>query len=133
VVRAVLEVSPEKLFAHGRAHFPQGGDLKVSDLRRIWRELRDTGEAELLSAEEGDEVVRVSKRQGRLQIRADKRSGKEVVRVDVPVPVVDALLSGEGEELNLRQAFVELEKLRGDIVRVEEEGSRVRIWIDESN
>lgn len=134
VVRVALEVAPEKIVSQGRVQLhDHGGDLKVSDLRRIWNELRDSGEAELLSAQEGDEVVTITKRDGWLQIHVDKPSGKEVVRVDVPVPVVDALLSGEGEELNVRAAFAELEKLRGEIIRVEEKDSRVRIWIDERN
>jgi len=134
VVRVALEVAPEKMLSEGRLRIREhGGDLKISDLRRVWNELRDTGEAELLFAEDRDEVVTIRKREGKLQIHVDKPSGKEVVRVDVPVTVVDALLSGEGEGLNVREAFAELEKLRGDIVRVEEKDSRVRIWIDERN
>jgi hypothetical protein len=134
VVQALVEISPERILSHARIQLgEQGGELKVSDLRRVWRELRDSGEAELLKVEEEDEIVTVTKRGGRLQIAADRPTGKEVVRVDVPVAVVDALLAGEGERLNLRQAFAELEKLRGEIVRVEDEESRVRIWIDERN
>lgn len=55
------------------------------------------------------------------------------VRVEVPLEVVDALLSGEGEALNIQAALKELQKRRGDIVRVNDEKSTVRVWIDEKN
>ena len=48
------------------------------------------------------------------------------------VVVVDALFSGQGGELNIRAGFAELQKRRGDIVRVDDNGKSVRIWIDES-
>jgi hypothetical protein len=53
------------------------------------------------------------------------------VRVEIPIDVVDALLSGDGEELNVRGAFALLQKRRGDIVRVNDVQSTVRVWIDE--
>ena len=51
----------------------------------------------------------------------------------MPVSVVDALLSGEGEQVNVQAAVAELQKRRGDIVRVQRAGRNVRIWIDEQN
>ena len=54
------------------------------------------------------------------------------VRVEIPVPVVDALLSGEGETLNIRAAIEELSTLRGELVRVIESNNNIRVWIDES-
>ncbi len=47
--------------------------------------------------------------------------------------VVDALFSGEGQDLNLKDAISELKSLRGDIVRVDDGGTNVRIWIDEKD
>ena len=38
----------------------------------------------------------------------------EEVRVEVPVSLVDAFLSGEGEEGNIQAAVAELQKRRGD-------------------
>ena len=51
----------------------------------------------------------------------------------MPVSLVDALLSGEGDEVNIQAAVAELQKRRGDIVRVHDSDSNVRIWIDEQN
>ena len=47
--------------------------------------------------------------------------------------LVDALLSGEGDEMNIQAAVAEIQKRRGDIVRVHDADSDVRIWIDEQN
>ncbi len=47
--------------------------------------------------------------------------------------LVDAFLSGEGEEGNIQAAVAELQKRRGDIVRVRDDDSNVRVWIDEQN
>jgi len=49
------------------------------------------------------------------------------------VSLVDALLSGEGDEANVQAAILELKKRRGDIVRVQDDDSHVRVWIDEQN
>ena len=54
------------------------------------------------------------------------------MRVEVPVVVLDALLSGEGELLNVRAAIEALSPLRGEVVRVMGAGNNIRVWIDES-
>ena len=58
--------------------------------------------------------------------------GATDVRVEIPVPVVDALLSGDGDTLNVAAAVQALSSLRGDVVRVVEVGSNIRVWVDES-
>ena len=54
------------------------------------------------------------------------------VQVRVPVSVVDALLSGAGETLDVRSAIQELSALRGEMVQVVHPEGRIRVWIDES-
>ncbi|MEZ5392694.1 MAG: hypothetical protein R2724_07385 [Bryobacterales bacterium] len=74
--------------------------------------------------------MRVSRAGQLIQVRVEDRKGDapEQVRVDIPVDVVDALLSGEGEELNLRAAIQQLSGRRGDIVNVTD--ARRCVWID---
>ena len=107
--------------------------MSVPDLRKAWNELKNTGDAEFVTVEEEDQKVRIARAGNLVLIHVDKPGGRESVRVEVPVEVVDALFSGQGEELNLRAAFGELQKRRGDIVRVKDDDSTVRIWIDEGN
>jgi hypothetical protein len=160
VVEAVLKASPEILEEHGKVKIGDHHGMRLEDMRRAWKELAAVGDAELVTVESEDENVRVA-RKGDLVLvyvdkkggarpekaeatpekaekpekaaKAAKRDGPGEVRVEVPVSLVDALLSGEGDTLNLQAAVNELTKRRGDIVRVHDEDSRVRIWIDEQN
>ena len=56
----------------------------------------------------------------------------EAVRAEVPASGVDALLSGDGDLLDIRAALEELSTLDGEAVRVVEPDSNIRIWIDDS-
>ena len=133
VVEAALKAAPEKITSAGRIHLGRGDDLSVSDLRRLWKELRETGDAELVSVEEKDQSVRIARTGNLVQIRVAKPGDEEEVHVDVPVALVDALLSGEAEEVNVMAALAEVRKLRGEVVRVNDRHSSVRVWIDERN
>lgn len=130
VVDVALRAAPDKTVSLHNFHMNHPDGLKAADLRRMWAELKTTGDAELVTVEENDQKVRIAKEGGLVTIRVDKTSG-DTVRVDLPTPVVDALLSGDGNELNVKAALAELQKRRGDIVRVKDNGQSVRIWIDE--
>ena len=134
VVEAALKAAPEKVVSNGRLHLGQHGhDFSLSDMRRAWKELRSAGDAELVSVQDGDETVHIARAGSLVQIRVEKPGRAEQVHVDLPVTLVDALLSGEGEDVDLAAALVEVRKLRGDIVRVKDDDSQVRVWIDEAN
>jgi hypothetical protein len=132
VVEAALHAAPEKLMAQGRIHLGHGGnDVSVADLRRAWKELKASGDAEFVTVEDGDQKVRVARAGNLVLVHVEKPGGREAVRVEVPVDVVDALLSGDTGELDIRAAFAKLQNRRGDIVSVHDEDATVRIWIDE--
>jgi hypothetical protein len=142
VVEAVLKASPEIIEKHGKVHFGEEHGLKMADIRKAWKALAQAGDAEFVTVDSEDENVRVLRKGDLVQVFVDAKpkAGKdakpgkpEEVRVEVPVTLVDAFLSGEGEEGNLDAAIAELQKRRGDIVRVKDDDSNVRIWIDEQN
>jgi hypothetical protein len=142
VVEAVLKASPELIERHGHIHIGDDHGLKMADLRRVWKELAAVGDAELVSVESDDQNVKVMRKGDLVLVFVDQKQkvGKdgekrkaETVRVEVPTSLVDALLSGEGDEANIQAAIGELKKRRGDIVRVQDEDSHVRVWIDEQN
>ena len=54
------------------------------------------------------------------------------VQVRMPLVVVDALLSGEGETIDINAAIGQLKGQRGEIVTGDGSDSQVRIWIDEN-
>ena len=133
LVQIALKAAPDPLLAHGHLQLGNHRDVSLADLRKLWVELKKTGDADLVSVEDGDEGEAVSvKRVGELvQVRVDNKAKGEEVRVDVPVALLDALLSSEGETLNFDAAFTELAKRRGDIVTVKDGADKVRVWIDE--
>jgi hypothetical protein len=136
VVDAALQAAPETIAADG--HIRLGGhhhhdDLSVTDMRKAWAELKAAGDGEFVTVEEEDQTVKISRSGDLVLVHVDKPNGHDEVRVEVPVDVVDALFSGQGEELNVRAAFAQLQNRRGDIVRVRDDKATVRIWIDEGN
>ena len=109
-----------------------GHDIQIADVRRAWTELRDAGDADFVEVEEGDEYVKISRAADKIVIEFDERDDSSSGRVEVPVSVVDALLSGEGEQINLRAAIDEMisSAAGGEIVFVENGDTTVRIWIE---
>jgi hypothetical protein len=133
VVEVVLAAAPEKILNKGRIHLHGDEDIDVQELRRAWSELRKSGDAELVTVENHGATVSVRREGEHVLVDVDERTAGDTVHVRVPVAVVDALFSGEGEELNVKDAIAELGSLRGDVVRVDDGESKVRIWIDEKD
>lgn len=153
VVEAALQSAPELIEKHAKMHVGGQEGMRLADLRRVWKQLAAVGDADFVTVESEQEDVRVRRKGDLVQVFVTGKPGatkgetekaakaeavpvarhKGEVRVELPVSVVDALLSGEGEQWNVQAAVSELQKRRGDIVRVSERDSHVRIWIDEQN
>ena len=131
LAEVALEIVPDEMTGKLTGEFEEHG-ITLADLRRLWTELKNSGDAEFVTVESDDETVRVVREGELIRVRVEDQSGEqtEQVRVDIPIEVVDALLSGEGEELNLRGAVQQLRNRRGDIVNVDDGKSKVRVWID---
>ena len=83
-----------------------------------------------MTVEEDDEKVRVWKEAGYLMVSVVEHDG-ENVEVRVPARVVDALLSGEGNELDLVAALEALvDEGEGQLVTVTGDDENVRVWVD---
>jgi hypothetical protein len=131
VVEALVKSAPESVQKHGRIKLGDHEGMKVDDARKAWQELKGVGDVDFVTIEDKDQKVRVSRVGNLVVVKVDGAPGKDQVSVEVPVDVVDALLSGEGDELNIAKALLVLQKRRGDIVRVVDKDSTVRVWIDE--
>ena len=133
VVEAALSAAPETIVSKGRIKIGEAKHgVSLTEMRKIWQEVRNSGDAELATIEEKDETVKVTRRGDLVHVQVTERGGKEDVQVEVPVSVVDAALQGEGDTIDFRALVQELRKHRGDLVRVSGDDSSVRIWIDES-
>jgi hypothetical protein len=117
---------------HVRVH---DRDYDVADLRRAWRELQNGPDATYLTVNDPDSKVRIAKRGDYLELRATERKGKrETVEARVPLPVMAALLSGSGDDLNVQAALEELARHgEGELLTVTGDDETVRIWVDRSS
>lgn len=132
VVQVALEAAPDIIEEHTKIDL---GDekFKVETLRKIWQELSAAGDAELVTVESEKENIKVVRRGDLVQVFVKSSEKGEDVTVEIPVSLVDAALSGEGAEINIKAAVAELQKQRGNIVTVRQPDTSVRIWIDEQN
>ena len=107
--------------------------INISAMRDLWRAIAAVGDTEFLTVDAGDETVRIARAGDEIRVQVEERDddGVETVDIRLPVVVVDALLSGNGETLNVGAAVERLADLRGDIVRVTGADHQVRVWIDE--
>jgi hypothetical protein len=138
-VRVNLPLSTiESLLPLVKAEGLEGGRLRLTseqtegvDLRKAWQALRTAPDGDFVTVDGTDGRVRVSRSGSRLVAHVDDAGSGEKVRVMVPVAVLDALFSGDGEEVDLVAAVRALgDHADGDLVQVEDGDSRVRIWID---
>ena len=131
---ALLAMMPDTVMTDGQLKLAeQGLPVSVNAIRGVWQELVNVGDTEFVTIEQDDETVRVARAGDNVEIRVEQRDsdGDETVDVQIPVAVVDALLSGDSDKLNVSAAIERLGTLRGDIVRVTETDRQVRVWIDE--
>jgi hypothetical protein len=132
LVQIALAAAPQSVLSDGHFRLHTGDSrLSVVDMRKLWQELKGAGDTDFVTVEEEDQTVTVSRKGDLVLVRVDSPDKKEAVRVDLPVSLVDVLLAGDGEEVDLQKAFAELSKRRGDVVNVKDAHSTVRVWIDE--
>lgn len=134
LVRAVLPLIDEDEISNGRIVI-EDHDIPVEVLRQVWDEVRDIEEGEFVKIDTPDEDVRISKKGSELLITVlDSKEGSDVT-VRLHESIIAALLSSEREnELDLLAALDALDaEMRGDLVNVQDEGTLVRIWVDDTN
>lgn len=102
------------------------------DIRSLLEAVRALGDGEFVTVQSNNETVRVAKQGDLLLVTVDERTGSEdKVNVKIPFRIVDALLSGSPDELNLQAAIQALSDSADDfIVSVESKKESVRVWVD---
>jgi len=110
-------------------------DISVAELREMWASLGDTGEALIIDVDDDGESVKVRKTGGYLLVEVEdgRHFNDDGTTVDVRIPerVVEALLAGSGDQLDVAGALRALaEAGEGELVAVNERDARVRIWVD---
>jgi hypothetical protein len=115
---------------HGGIHV-DGKSVDLGELRGYWSALKAAKDGDYLTVRDADSNVRVSKRGGYFDLAVDDKGGKSRVRMKIPLPLLDAVLAGEGDTLDVSSLGTALAQApMGELLTVDDEDSHVRIWID---
>lgn len=147
LVRVNLPLSvAEKVLPAVKAHKMENGRIKLSemrlhdvDLRAVLEAVRGGADGEYVTVESKrkGETVRVAKKAGHLIVEVrEQKEGAQVEKVDIKMPMtlVDALLSGPKDELDVLAAIRVLRTLSDtELVTVRDKGNTVRVWVDSKN
>jgi hypothetical protein len=129
MVDVALNAIKDKKFYRGHLKLPTD-DISVADMRKIWSELKKAGNAEFVTVQQKNETVHVAKEGNYILVKITEGK-KPKVDLKVPVGVVDALLAGSGDELDIKGALVAMQKQNaGEILTMNDNETQVRIWID---
>jgi len=131
MVDVALDLVKDDKFRHGQFKLDTK-EISVAEMRRLWSELKKAGDGEFVSVEKKTETVRIA-RQGDLLLVKVTGPDKQKAKVDLKIPmaVVDALLQGSGDQLNVKAALVAMQQRSlGEILTVNDEQTQVRLWID---
>jgi hypothetical protein len=111
-------------------------DCHGVDLRALLDAVRTSKDGEFVTVQNKESDVRVAKRNGTLFVHVFEKNHpkKSEVEVKVPIRVVDALFSGDKDELDLIAALHAL-AAQGDteLVSVKDNENTVRVWLDSKN
>ena len=132
LVETALAMASDTVVDQGQLQLGDRYGLPVSTIRDLWLKLRGAADAEFVTVSHGSRQVRITRSDDMILVSVLNERASEAVRAEVPASVVDALLSGDGDLLDIRAALEELSTLAGEVVRVVEPDSNIQIWIDDS-
>lgn len=132
IVQLALPLIPDEAMHHGHLRMGCDRDLDARQLRALWKAVSSSPDMTFITVESEGENVRVAKDHELLLVRSDEhRAGKSHVDVRIPLNVIDALLSGDGDELDVQAALTVLaQRGEGELVSVDDSDAMVRVWVD---
>jgi hypothetical protein len=146
LAEAILPAIKVDRLANGKVRIDHAHKIEEIDLRAIYDAVRNSPDGEFVTVQSTRENVRVAKQGGYLLVNVtenerparttkegEKLSARAEKKVDVKVPisVVEALLSGGTNELDILAAVRALAR-HGDheLVSVRDGRQTVRVWVD---
>ncbi|MGV8041364.1 MAG: hypothetical protein AB2L07_15340 [Thermoanaerobaculaceae bacterium] len=127
LVEAALDGVHGHRLSHGRLHL--GCDRHRVDWQSLLgrvQTLPDGGEA---SFRDGGADIRAARRGELVTITVDAERSEHVI-MSLPAALVDAL-SVDADQLDLRAFARKIHGLRGELLRVDADGTTVRMWVEE--
>src|SRR5271170_614227 len=139
-VNVPLELAEKVLPAidHDRFH---GGKVRIGcmdcdgvDVRTLFEAVRTAKDGEYVTVQSNDADVSVMKKDGQVQVHDKNKSKDSRIEVKVPMKVVEALLSGSKDELDIVAGLHALAS-QGDVelVSVKDDENTIRVWLDSKN
>jgi hypothetical protein len=111
-------------------------DCDGVDVRTLFEAVRTAKDGEYVTVQSNDADVSVMKKDGQMLVHVhDKNKSKDArIEVKVPMKVVEALLSGSKDELDIVAGLHALAS-QGDVelVSVKDEENTIRVWLDSKN
>jgi hypothetical protein len=111
-------------------------DCDGVDIRALFNAVRNAKDGEFVTVQSKDSDINVAKKDGQFLVHVHDKSKPKTSQVEVKVPmkVVEALLSGGKDELDLVAGLHALAD-QGDmeLVSVKDEDSTIRVWLDSKN
>ncbi|MGB8472656.1 MAG: hypothetical protein WCE61_01075 [Candidatus Acidiferrum sp.] len=125
---------------HDRLH---GGKVRIGcmdcdgvDIRALFNAVRNSKDGEFVTVQSNDADIRVAKKDGQFLVHVHDKDKPKASQVEVRVPmkVVEALLSGGKDELDIAAGLHALAS-QGDaeLVSVKGDDSTIRVWMDSKN
>jgi hypothetical protein len=139
LVEEVLPLIEVDEFRRGKLHIDDHDLDDFVQIREIHEAIRKAEDGKWIEVEDAHDRVTVSKKGDELLVHVeedyfDEDDRGETVDIRIPLSVVEALFSGDPDELNLIAAVQALqEEGESSMITVNERDSRVRIWIDDSS
>ncbi|MGH9338401.1 MAG: hypothetical protein ACRD1R_02140 [Acidobacteriota bacterium] len=129
LVSTVLPLIDEGRLNNGKIEI-DGNEITIEEMREIWATLKSQGDFEMASVQTDDLNLKIVLEGDYLIVHSSEQA-KTLVNVELHREVVDALLSGSGNELNLEAAIEALQRTGGkELVSVRNDDTRVQVWID---
>jgi hypothetical protein len=111
-------------------------DCDGVDVRTLFEAVRSSKDGEFVTVQSNEADISVMKKEGMLYVHVhDKNKPKHSeVEVKVPLKVVEALLSGSKDELDIVAGLHALAG-QGDVelVSVKDDDNTIRVWLDSKN
>lgn len=122
---------------HDRLH---GGKVRIGcmdcdgvDIRSLFDAVRTAKDGEFVTVQSKDADIAVAKKDGQFLVHVHEKNKPKMSQVEVKVPmkVIEALLSGGKDELDIAAGLRALGN-QGDLelVSVKDEDSTIRVWMD---
>ena len=141
-VNVPLELAEKVLPAidHDRLH---NGRVRIGcmdcdgvDVRTLFEAVRTAKDGEFVTVQSNDADISVTKKNGQMLVHVhNKKKSKDAqIEVKVPMKVVEALLSGSKDELDIVAGLHALAG-QGDVelVSVKDDENTIRVWLDSKN